>query len=93
MLLKEKKNIGIIKMEVQRNENPKNNFLKEIRKICNKKKIVLIFDECTTGFRETYGCLYKKFNVIPDIAILGKAIANGYPLTAVIGRDKIRKGI
>ena len=39
-------------MEVVRDEYPKKNFLKEIRKLCNEKKIVLIFDECTTGFRK-----------------------------------------
>ena len=47
-----KKNIGIIKMEVMRNLKPENNFLQKVRKICNKKKIVLIFDECTSGYRQ-----------------------------------------
>ena len=50
-----KKNIGIIKMEVSRNHLPKNNFLKKIRKLCDKKNIILIFDECTSGFRQCLG--------------------------------------
>ena len=47
-------------MEVQRDIKPKENFLKEIKKLFNKKKIILIFDECTSGFRETYGGLHLK---------------------------------
>ena len=58
-----KENIGIIKMEVLRNELPKNNFLKKVRKLANKNGIILIFDECTTGFRETFGGIHKKFRV------------------------------
>ena len=38
---------------------PEKNFLGEVRKLCNKHKITLIFDECTIGFRETYGGLHK----------------------------------
>ena len=62
-LIKDKK-IGIILMEVQRNEKPEKNFLGEVRKLCNKHKITLIFDECTTGFRETYGGLHKNIKFI-----------------------------
>ena len=85
----ETKNIGIIKMEVMRNQEPKNNFLQEVRKIATKNNIILIFDECTSGFRESFGGLHLKYNVIPDIAILGKAIGNGYAITSVIGKKDI----
>ena len=54
------KKIGIIKMEVCRSTKPNINFLKKIKSLCNKKKIILIFDECTTGFRECLGGLHKK---------------------------------
>ena len=84
-----KKNIGIIKMEVARNEEPKNNFLKEVRKLCDKKNIILIFDECTSGFRKTFGGLHKYYKVIPDIAIFGKALGNGYAINAIIGKKNI----
>ena len=83
------KNIGIIKMEVQRNYPPKNNFLKKIRDICNKKKIILIFDECTSGFRETYGGKHLDYKVYPDIAIFGKALGNGFAINAVIGKETV----
>ena len=81
--------IGAIKMEVSRNFKPKNDFLKKIRTICNKKKIVLIFDECTSGFRQTFGGLHKLYNVEPDIAWFGKALGNGYSISAIIGKKEI----
>ena len=83
------KQIGIIKMEVQRDHPPKNNFLKKIRKLSDDKGIILIFDECTSGFRETFGGLHLKHNVTPDIAMFGKAMGNGYAITAVVGKKNI----
>ena len=85
----ETKNIGVVKMEVFRNIEPQDNFLQKIRAYCTKKKIVLIFDECTSGFRETFGGLHKKYNIKPDMCILGKALGNGYPITVVMGKKKI----
>ena len=85
------KNIGIIKMEVMRNEPPRNNFLKKVRKLATEKNIILIFDECTSGFRSTNGGLHKKFKVNPDIAIFGKALGNGHAITAIIGKKKLMK--
>tara|TARA_Y100000389_G_scaffold152542_1_gene152584 strand:+ start:11149 stop:13173 length:2025 start_codon:yes stop_codon:yes gene_type:complete len=87
-LIKEK-NIGVIKMEVVRNIDPKDDFLQKVRKLATDNKIVLIFDECTSGFRETFGGLHKKFNVDPDIAMFGKALGNGYAITAIVGKKDI----
>ena len=84
-----KNNIGVIKMEVSRSENPNKAFLDKVRKLATENGIVLIFDECTSGFRETLGGIHKKFNVEPDMAIFGKAIGNGYALTAVIGKREV----
>ena len=84
-----KKKIGIIKMEVMRNIKPKDNFLKKIRNLCDKKKIILIFDECTTGYRENMGGIHLKYKVNPDIAIFGKALGSGFAINAIIGRKKI----
>ena len=53
-----------------RSEEPKDNFLQLVRNLATENGI-LIFDECTSGFRETFG-LHKKYNVIPDIIMLGK---------------------
>ena len=82
-------NIGVVKMEVVRNAGPEDNFLQKIRKVCSEKNIILVFDECTSGFRETFGGLHKKYNVEPDIAIFGKALGNGYAITAIIGRAEV----
>ena len=82
-------NIGVIKMEVCRNTSPNINFLKRVRKLANKNNIVLIFDECTTGFRQSLGGLHKTVGVIPDIAIFGKALGNGYAITAIVGKKSI----
>ncbi len=81
--------IGVIKMEVERNKIPDDNFLQNVRKLANQKEIILIFDECTTGFRETFGGLHKKYKVEPDLAMFGKAMGNGYAITAIIGRREI----
>tara|TARA_B100001250_G_C19803670_1_gene792289 strand:+ start:118 stop:1428 length:1311 start_codon:yes stop_codon:yes gene_type:complete len=81
--------IGTIKMEVVRNVGPEDNFLKKVRDLATKNNIVLIFDECTSGFRETYGGIYKKFDVEPDMIMYGKAMGNGYAITAVVGRRGI----
>ena len=89
-LIKSKK-IGIVIMEVARSKKPKKNFLQEIRKICTKNKISLIFDECTTGFRENYGGMHKVYKINPDIAVFGKAIGNGYAITAVICRKEYKE--
>ena len=85
------KNIGTIFMEVSRSYKPKNNFLKRIRKISKQKKIVLIFDECSSGFRECNGGLHKKFGIHPDMAMFGKALGNGYAITSILGKKKIMK--
>ena len=92
-ILKKQKDIGIIKMEVIRNEQPKNNFLKKVRELANKKNIVLIFDECTSGFRQTFGGIHKIYGVEPDMMMLGKALGNGYAITAVLGKKKIMDSI
>ncbi len=81
--------IGVIKMEVVRNIAPENNFLLEVRKFADKNNIILIFDECSSGFRETNGGIHKKYNIFPDMAIFGKALGNGYAITAVIGKRVI----
>jgi len=86
-----KNNIGIIIMEVTRNMSPKDNFLKKVRKLCDEKKIVLIFDECTSGFRECLGGKHLDYGVNPDLAMFGKAMGNGYAINAIIGKKKFMK--
>ena len=81
--------LGVIKMEVSRNQGPENGFLEKVRKLATDRGIVLIFDECTSGFRQTLGGLHKLYGVEPDMAMFGKALGNGYAITATIGRREI----
>jgi glutamate-1-semialdehyde 2,1-aminomutase len=81
--------IGVIKMEVSRSMGPENGFLEKVRKLATDKDIVLIFDECTSGFRQTFGGLHKLYGVEPDMAMFGKALGNGYAITATIGRRAV----
>jgi glutamate-1-semialdehyde 2,1-aminomutase len=80
-----KNKLAAVIMEVSRLQKPQKKFLLKIKKICNEKGIVLIFDECTSGFRENLGGLHLKLNVNPDVCILGKALGNGYAINAIIG--------
>ena len=84
-----KHDIGLVKMEVTRNQQPKNNFLKKIRNLCNKNNIILMFDECSSGFRQSFGGLHKIYGVNPDMAWFGKAMGNGYGISAIIGKREI----
>ena len=81
--------IGVIKMEVVRNKGPEDSFLHKVRKLATDRGIVLIFDECTSGFRETFGGLHKKYGVEPDMAMFGKALGNGYAITAIMGKRSV----
>jgi glutamate-1-semialdehyde 2,1-aminomutase len=81
--------IGVIKMEVVRNFGPEDDFLVKVRSLATERGIVLIFDECTSGFRQTFGGIHKHFEVDPDIAMFGKALGNGYAITAIIGRRDV----
>jgi glutamate-1-semialdehyde 2,1-aminomutase len=81
--------VGVIMMEVSRNHGPADGFLEKVRKLATERGIVLIFDECTSGFRQTYGGLHKLYGVEPDMAMFAKAMGNGYAITATIGRREI----
>ena len=83
------KSIGIIMMEVSRNKSLNTKFINYVRNIAKKRGIILIFDECTSGFRETFGGIYKKINIQPDLVVLGKALGNGYPITAILGKKEV----
>lgn len=83
------KSIGVIKMEVHRNVEPENGFLNQVRKLASDAGIVLVFDECTSGFRECFGGLHQKYGVEPDIAVYGKTLGNGYAISAIVGREEI----
>lgn len=81
--------IGVIIIEPMRHQEPKDNFLKDVRKIADKIGAVLIFDEISIGWRLNVGGLHLKYGVNPDIAVFAKAMSNGYPMGAIIGKQEI----
>ncbi|MBR0030380.1 MAG: aminotransferase class III-fold pyridoxal phosphate-dependent enzyme [Bacteroidales bacterium] len=85
----EHNDLAAVKMEVCRNDGPEPGYLQKIRQLCTERGIILIFDECTSGFRETFGGLYKKYGVEPDMAIFSKTMGNGYAISAVVGKEWI----
>jgi len=81
--------IGVIMMEVQRHQPIDIPFLKEVREIASRIGAVLIYDEITSGFRLRAGGLHTLHSLEPDIVTLGKALGNGFPIAAIVGRKEI----
>ena len=68
---------------------PKEGYLESVRKITKENDVLLVFDEVITGFRLAPGGAQEYFKVTPDLATFAKALANGFPLSAVAGRRDI----
>lgn len=80
---------AVIVEPLHRCTTPLPGFLEGLRKLTRKHDILLIFDECVTGFRLAYGGAQEYYGVIPDLAALGKALGGGYPIGAIVGRADI----
>jgi len=89
IIIEHKEKIAGLIMEPVCAVPPENNFLEEVRRITTENNIVLIFDEMFTGFRWSIGGAQEYFNVIPDLACFGKAIANGFPVSCIAGKKEI----
>lgn len=72
-------------------QEPSKGFLEGVKALCEKYNTVLIFDEIRTGFRVSLGGAQQYYGVTPDLAVFGKALANGYPIGAVCGKAEIMK--
>ena len=83
--------VAAVIIEPMNDTYPQPGFLEEVQVLAKKAGAVLIFDEVITGFRFSEGGAQKLFNVTPDLATFGKGIANGFPLSAVVGRREIMK--
>ena len=81
--------VGVVIMEVERSTPPAPGFLEGVRELTRAHGCVLIFDECTSGFRRNLGGLHLHYGVEPDVATFGKTLGNGYAITAVIGRREV----
>jgi glutamate-1-semialdehyde 2,1-aminomutase len=65
---------------------PREGYLQGMRELCDRYNMALIFDEVITGFRTALGGAQSYYNVIPDLSIFAKAIASGYPISAIVGK-------
>jgi glutamate-1-semialdehyde 2,1-aminomutase len=81
--------VGTIIMEVERSIPPEPGFLEGVRELATRHGAVLVFDECTSGFRQVLGGHHLVQGVEPDIAVLGKTLGNGFAVNAIIGRRSV----
>ncbi|MBT4512404.1 MAG: aminotransferase class III-fold pyridoxal phosphate-dependent enzyme [Chloroflexi bacterium] len=84
-----KDDLAAIVMEPIRSEKPQAAFLEGARALADASKAVLIIDEISAGFRMNSGGAHLLFNLTPDMAVFSKALGNGYPIAAIIGRSHI----
>lgn len=88
LVKKHKSEIGAVVMEPIRGHYPKKGFLETVRAVTRKENIVLVIDEVSSGFRLNCGGAHLVLGVEPDIAVFSKALGNGYPIGAVIGKKQ-----
>ena len=81
--------VAAVIMEPANDVAPQEGYLEKVKKLANEKGAILIFDEMITGFRWSLGGAQEYFGVTPDLACFGKAISNGYPLSAICGKREI----
>ncbi|HEY4060606.1 MAG TPA: aminotransferase class III-fold pyridoxal phosphate-dependent enzyme [Puia sp.] len=82
-------NVACVILEPFVFEAPKNNFLQELKTLCEENGTLLIFDEMWTGFRVAVGGAQEYFGVVPDLACYSKAMANGMPVSLLTGRRDV----
>ncbi len=81
--------IAAIVMEPERNQEPAEGFLEEVRSVASRIGAVLVFDEITAGWKMNTGGIHMVYGVHPDLAVFSKAMANGFAMAAVIGRKEV----
>ena len=83
--------VACVIMEPVGVEEPKGDFLRKVKDITHKNGAILIFDEVVTGFRISLGGAQEYFKINPDLACFGKAMANGFPISAIVGKRDLMK--
>jgi glutamate-1-semialdehyde 2,1-aminomutase len=78
--------IAAVILEPTRGQDPVEGFLDELRKLCTSEGALLVFDEMITGFRWHLGGGQKYYGVTPDLSTFGKALANGFSVSALVGK-------
>lgn len=81
--------IACVILEAARTSEPEPGFLEGVRRACSDEGAVLVFDEMITGFRWDLGGAQAVYGVEPDLATFGKGMANGFSVSALVGRREI----
>ncbi|KKU74163.1 MAG: hypothetical protein UX98_C0001G0093 [Parcubacteria group bacterium GW2011_GWA2_47_26] len=89
IVVKHKGELAAIVMEPIRDHQPQQEFLEGVRRVADERGIPLVFDEVSSGFRMNTGGAHLKLGVNPDMAVFSKAMGNGYPIAAIIGKGEI----
>jgi len=88
IIAKHRDDLAAIIMEPIRDDEPEAGFFDEVRSLADEIKAVFIVDEISAGFRLNTGGAHLVYGIEPDIAVFSKALGNGYPIAAIIGKDK-----
>ena len=89
----QERELACVIMEPMNVEYPKDGFLKGVKELAHKNNALFILDETITGFRYSLGGAQELFGVTPDLATFGKGMANGYPLSAVVGSNEVMQKV
>ena len=81
--------LAAVVMEPTRSSDPQAGFLEGVRELCDHCKAALVFDEISSGWRMHLGGVHLKYGVLPDLAVFAKALGNGHPMAAIIGRRRL----
>jgi len=81
--------LAAIVMEPRRYDAPMDGFLEKVRALADETGAVLVFDEITAAWRSNFGGMHLTLGVTPDIAVFAKALSNGFPMSAIVGRDEV----
>jgi len=93
LLTKYPNKFAAVILEPENYEPPQNNFLRQVVDVAHQHGALAIFDEVITGFRWNLGGAQKYYGVTPDLALFGKAMANGYPISVVCGRKDVMESL
>jgi glutamate-1-semialdehyde 2,1-aminomutase len=81
--------ISCVILEAEKYDPPKDNFLHELKRIAHENGALFILDEMITGFRWHLGGAQKKYDIVPDLSAFGKALGNGFAISALAGKRDI----
>ena len=81
--------IACVILEAEKYDPPVDGFLHKLKELCHENGVVFILDEMITGYRWHLGGAQKKFNIVPDLSTFGKAMGNGFAVSALAGKKEL----